>query len=772
MKELSPISRRERVLATPASVTSESDDAPAFRPGRSQAPTNLLADYVLLIKRWRRTILVCAMLGALLSVLLNFDVLPIYQARTSLDIQSINSDFLNMRSVAPTGDSAASSGESYVQTQIKLLQSTTLLDRTVDRLRTESHPDAIDRNDLVSQFKRTFHLSQGKDLSYNDLIDDAARRVKVKPLGITRLVEMTCDSWDAKFSARFCNALTEEFKAVDLETRGVEAQKTSEWLTRQVADVRQKAEDSQRKLEAATGGDGLALSQSSNSIGEDRLRQLQGELVRAEAERMQRESQSRIAATSSADALPSAIESEAYRAGKQRLADLNAKVAELVPPLTEENPKVIHLRSEIKEVQAGLLKERASTTDRMRNEFESARRHEDLLNAAYATLQSSVSTQMNKAARVNLLRREVESEQQLYQTLLQRAKEAGFASAMQATTIRVVDRAAAPRIPISPRRGIAAGVGLLLGSFCGIGFAFFKDRNANVFRVPGEAERHLHVHELGVIPSAFVANRGKMLPSLRAKSLLGNGDSDDGVTPLTCWDETFSIVAEAYRNTTHSILLAGAARRRSRIFVVTSPNAGEGKTTVTTNLGIALSKSKLRVVVIDGDLRKPGLHKSLLVENDFGLRNILREEIDVLRAPLNDLCKQTVIPNLFMIPSGTGREEVVELLHSGSAATRLLERLAREFDVVLIDSPPMLHMADARILAAQSDGVILVFRAGITTRDQAATACDLFENDQVPLVGTILNDFNPVREGKSGYYQSYYRYKDQIEAAEQAGVSL
>jgi succinoglycan biosynthesis transport protein ExoP len=773
MKPIAPLYRREQALTAVPSNSPELEEMSAFRPSRSQPHANLLMEYLRTILRWRTVILCCALMGGLLSLLFNLDVLPLYQARTSLDIQSINGDFMNMRSVAPTGDNAAFSNESYVQTQIKLLQSTTLLDRTVDHLKSDPHPVSLDRQDLVSKVKRSLHLSSGRDLAYNDLVDDTAKRVKVKPLGITRLVEVTCDSWDAEFAAKFCNALTEQFREVDLETRGIEAQKTSEWLTRQVADVRQKAEDSQRKLEAATGGDGLALSQSSNSIGEDRLRQLQGELVRAQAERMERESQSRIATSASADALPASIESAAYRDYKQKLADLNARVAELVPPLTEDNPKVIHLRSEISEVRQGMTQERATTTDRMRNEFESSRRHEDLLNAAYATLQSSVSNEMSKAARVNLLRREVESEQNLYQTLLQRAKEAGFASAMQATTIRVVDRGIPPKVPISPRRGVAAGVGLVLGSFGGLAFAFFRDRHANVFRVPGEAERHLHVHELGVIPSAGSARRGSAPPVLRSTAL-SNGTVLEGqiVPALSCWNETFSIVAEAYRNATHSILLAGVARRRSRVYVVTSPNAGEGKTTVTTNLGVALSKSKLRVVVIDGDLRKPGLHKNLMVENNFGLRNLLREEVSVSTAPLDHLCKQTVVPNLFMIPSGTGREEVVELLHTGSAITRLLDRLALEFDVVLIDTPPMLHMADARILAAQSDGVILVLRAGLTSRDQAANACDLFENDQVPLVGTILNDFNPAREGRSGYYQSYYRYKDEIEAAEAAGVGL
>ncbi len=773
MSQLTPIPLRDREFSRTGMLLSpEVEETAGFRPGRTQPAPNLLGDYLRTLARWRTGILLSALAGGVLSVSLNLGVMPLFEARTSLDIQSLNSDFMNMRDVSATGDTTAASSESYVQTQIKLLQSSTLLDRTVDRIKAESHPQAIDRDDLISRLRRTFHLSHGRDLPYNELVDDAAKRVKVKPLGMTRLVEVTCDSYNAEFSAHFCNRLVAEFKALDLETRGNEAQKTSEWLTRQVADVREKAEDAQRNLEAATGGDGLVLSQTSSNIGEDRLRQLQGELVRAQAERMDREAQARIAATANPDSIPAVRDSPTYREYQQKLADLNAQVAAKVPPLTEENPQVIHLRSQIREVEAGMAEERASILARVRNDFDSARHHEDLLTASYATLESSVSNEMSKTARVNLLRSEVAGEQQLYQTLLQRAKEAGFASAMQASTIRVVDRATPQKTPVSPRRGAAAGVGVLLGSLCGLGFAFFKDRSSSVFRGPGEAERHLHVHELGVIPSASIGARRQILPTLLARSGDGIAGQEDEAEPtaLLCWNQTFSIVAEAYRNTTHSILLAGATPRRSRVYTVTSPNAGEGKTTVTTNLGVALSKAKLRVVLVDGDLRKPGLHRSLLVDNSFGLRNILREEIDVATAPIMEICQQTLMPNLFMIPSGTGREEVVELLHAGSSATRLVERLSREFDVVLIDTPPMLHMADARILAAKCDGVILVFRAGRTSRDQAASACDIFENDHVSIVGTILNDFNPVREGRTGYYESYYRYKDAIESTEAAGV--
>ena len=153
--------------------------------------------------------------------------------------------------------------------------------------------------------------------------------------------------------------------------------------------------------------------------------------------------------------------------------------------------------------------------------------------------------------------------------------------------------------------------------------------------------------------------------------------------------------------------------------------------------------------------------------NEFGLRNILRDEIDINKASLTDFCKPTRIPNLSLLSSGSGSEEVVELLHSPHVGD-LLARLSREFDMILIDTPPMLHMADARIMARQADGAILVLRASSTTREQAEDARNLFDHDRVRLVGTILNRFDPSAEGRSGYYSSYYRYKDQIEANERA----
>ncbi|HEY0785859.1 MAG TPA: polysaccharide biosynthesis tyrosine autokinase, partial [Acidobacteriaceae bacterium] len=705
--------------------------------------------------------------GGLAGLLLYLGTPSVYRARTSLDIQSLNGDFMNMRNVAPTGEAQNDSSESYVQTQIKLLQSNTLLERSVLKLSGEPHPPYVERNDWLSKIKRAIGLPS-QPLSYDAMLDHAARNVKVKPIALTRLVEISCDSWNPDFSAQFCNTLTSEFQDQDHEVRAKEAQQTSEWLTRQVADVRLQVEASERKLEQATGGDGLVLSQENTNVSEDRLRQLQSELVRAQANRMEKEAAFATGTAAAADATPTALDSPTFQAYQQKLADLRGRVAELVPPLTEQNPKVMHLRAQIQEVQSAMTAERSSMQGRTQSDYESAVHRERLLAIAYAAQQATASSELEKANQVNLLRKEADSAQQLYQNLLQRAKEAGFASAMQVTTIRVLDPAKASKLPVAPNRGSSAGVGALMGVLAGIGFIFTRDRVTSLFRAPGDSRRYLDVPELGVIPALTRPRRlvlslspgnGKLL---HARSQApGKGEA---TLASTIWEDKSSIAAEAYRNATYSILLTNPRRDAHAMYVISSPNTGEGKTTVTSNLGIALSHSKRRVVLLDGDLRRPRLCKLFGAESTVGLRNILRGEVDLEDTPLSELCQPTAVPNLFIVPPGTGQEEVTELLHSPSTG-EFLARLNAEFDVVLIDTPPMLHMADARILAGHATGVILVVRAGVTSREQALAACDLFRQDQVRVMGSILNAYDPGHEGNRNYYRSYYRYQQEAEVS-------
>ena len=748
--------REVQALGRPARGVRRSQPVAAAAPEGG----SLLQEYLLTLKRHRGALAIFALSGALLGLLIGAGSLPTYETRTSLDIRSLNGDFMNMRSVAPTGDNTPAEADTNLQTQIKLLQSDTLLAMTVDRMMDEPHPTSLDREDWISRLRRGVHLGNPEPIPYRAALEDASKHLKVKPLGLTRLVELTCESWNPQLSAGFCNHLVTTYEDEDLQVRSSEATKVSGWLTHQVADIRQRVQQTQAQLQAAVGGNGLALSQANTSVGEERLRDLQQEMVKAQADRIAKEAQSDEDRSAAPGTQPDALDNPAHRAYELKLADLRGKLAELEPTLTEENPKIKQLRSQIHDAEAGLTASENTSVARSKNDLGAARHREELLTLTYNAQLASVSADLQQSAKVSLLRSELDSEQQLYQTLLQRAREAGFASAMQASTIRVIDPAQMPNAPFSPKRKTAACVGLLLGAIFGTVFAFYRERTENVFRMPGEVTRMLDVHELGVIPAGEM--QARVISQTGALNLM-RGTGEDGLpaqSPLAMahWDEKFSLAAEAYSNATFSILQSEAGRS-SKAYVVSSPKVGEGKTTVTSNLGVALSKAKLRVVLVDGDLRRPSLHKAFSISNSTGLRDYLRGRLDPAAVVRSGLLRETVFPNLAVMPAGVGDEDSVELLNS-QRMPDLLAALAKDFDVVLIDTPPALHMVDTRIMARECDGVILVVRAGITTLDEAANARDLFDRDGVHLVGTILNDFNPHTQGHGKYYKAYEQYQN------------
>jgi polysaccharide biosynthesis transport protein len=730
---------------------------------------SLLVEYLEVLRRRRGLIALLAVIGAVLGFATTVWRLPVYRARTSLDIQNLNDNFLNRGDVALTSDGKDSTEQTRVQTQIKFLQSETLRQRTMKRIRAKGAAVPIPRNDLFSQAERALGLPDGDEIPSEQLLQYASRHVTVKPLGLTRLVEVTCDSYDPKFSAEYCNTLTSEFSAQDRDVRMVEAQKTSEYLSRQLLDVRASVATAEKQLEAATGHDGLTLPQGGGTVAQQRLADLQAEFMKAQADRIQKESQYDNSLSASPDSLPVVLDSAAYRDQQTRLADLRHQVAMLVPPLTEENPRVKHLRAQIAEAESAELGVKQNILTRLSNEFTSARHREAILLAAYHDQEKKVSAEMTRQNQVSMLRHEVESGQQLYQTLLQRVKEAGFAAAMQASTVRVVDAAALVATSISPRYSTALITGLLIGLLIGTGIAFYKERTQTVLRSPEDVPRYLQLKQLGVIPSVRPSLR--VLPLMPKTSSASTSlitlrpNSRPGETTASAREANQQqsqkwLLAEAYRNVTYSILRANKAGRPAKVYVVSSPGAGDGKSTVTCNLGIALAQSNKRVLLIDGDLRRPRLHELTGVENVRGFRNLLSDS-ELAKDSLDEFCLATPIDNLFVLPTGRGQGEPANLLQS-EAMSNLLARLSQQFDLILIDSPPVIHMADARILAGMSNGVILVFRARSTARESAMTARDLFLDDEVEVVGTILNDFDPAREGQHTYYSSFYAYADAV----------
>jgi len=596
----------------------------------------------------------------------------------------------------------------------------------------------------------------------------AAGNLRVRSLPQTRIVELTCDSTDPRVASEFANTLVGEFIELSLESRWESTQHTGEWLTRQLGEIRVNLEKSEDRLQSYARASGLMFMSEKDSVAEERLRQLQTELSAAQADRIAKQSKYEMAKSSSPGSLPEVLDDTSLRDYQGKLTELRGQLADLTTSLMPAHPKVERIQNQIAEVQSALETERANIIKRIQNEQDAAQRREQLLAAQYATQAALVSEQAEKAVHYNILKREVDTNRQLYDGMLQKVKEYGIASAMRASNIRMVDRAKPPRLPYKPNLFQYAEMGLFGGLVVAIVFVVLREGADRSIQAPGDAPIYLRLPELGVIPSA------KADPSLRAvlkrSSVLQLSASAEGnesggssrrnggrAVELVTWHKKLSLLAESFRATLESILFSGHNGDSPRVIVVTSTAPMDGKTTTVTNLGIALAEINRLVLLIDGDLRRPKLHTVFGLGKTNGLSDILHDRKRIEEYALEDLAKQTQVPGLYVLPSGSGAISIANLLHS-PRMTELLGRLRREFDNIMIDSPPMPQISDARVLGRVADAVILVMRAGHTTRDAALAAAQRFGEDGTPVLGTVLNDWNPKINTGYGYYSHYSNY--------------
>ncbi len=457
-----------------------------------------------------------------------------------------------------------------------------------------------------------------------------------------------------------------------------------------------------------------------------------------------------MAVTSPAGSVPDVQDDVSLKSLDTTLETLQTKLAQLTVTYTANHAEVRRVQAQIDAAKAASETAKRNILTRIRKDFDAAKRREALLVAAYASQAHVVSGQAEETARYALLKRDVDASRQMYDTLQQRLKEASIAAAMRANNIRVVDKADTPGSPYKPNVRQRATVGLLFGLVCGIGFAVLRERADRTLQDPGDITYYLGLPELGVVPSGDLLDGGrgrKALPVHR-------GGPGGHHFELISWRQNQSLLAESFRTTLTSILFWYRNGQRPRVLVLTSASPKEGKTTVVSNLGIALAEIKQRVLVIDADMRKPRLHKVFDIENTHGLSNLLLESNPIDARQLEEECWATPIQGLFVLPSGNARTQASTLLHSQRLSE--LMALAREkFDSVIIDTPPMVNIADARVLGRLSDALILVVRSGSTTRDAALLAKTRFAEDGTPVLGTILNHWNPKTPGY-GYYKYYY----------------
>ncbi len=722
-------------------------------PGEGDASALVEYWHLLLFRKWTVTLFLT--LGAILAALVTFLVTPVYQARTTIEIEAIPDNPGGIR-LGQEGGGPSLPAESYVNTQAKILTSKSLR-QAVDKKMAE-RPQAEESRRLPKT------AAWAKALGLPARLIPAApgnrSECKVRVIENTRMLELTCDAADPRLASDYANTLVQEYMDASVSSRWQAAQRSTSWLTNQLADLKKQLEGAETELRNYRTSSGLLqVGEAKQDVRMERLLKLQDELARASGDRATRQSAYEVARQSPVDSLPEVMDNGRLSGYQSKLADLRREFAELSAQYTPEHYRVKRVQAQIEELESTLKRERGAVLRRVESDYRAAQRREALLNADFAAQAAVVSDKSSKSMYADILAQEVNSLRGLYDELLRKMKEAAVASTLNANMVHVVDVAEAPAAPYKPNLIRNLMVGLGTGLLFGIGFVLSGDWVNRRLKAPGETPFHLNVPELGVIPEHKADGQFTGAPALAALRATPEDEtnSDRRSVALVTWHDRPSLTAESFRGALASILIGGRNRVRPKVILMTSPARGDGKSTTVSNVGISLAEINQRVVLIDADIRKPQMHNIFGLPNNWGLSDLLRDKTPLDQVPVQALVRETRIENLYVLPSGPGTASISNLLYS-NRLPQLIDRLRQEFDTIIIDTPPMLYVADARVLARVADSSILVLRAGKTTRDDAMRAKQRLVEDGVEVMGTILNGYDPstrARYGYSGYYGSY-----------------
>ncbi|MBV9771592.1 MAG: polysaccharide biosynthesis tyrosine autokinase [Bryobacterales bacterium] len=668
---------------------------------------------------------------------------PVYSGKAVIEIENENDDVLNVKGGQPAADD-----QSYLQTQVDILSSKSLLRRVSERLHLEQQFHQQPQPAHSGRFDSLFHqapLTPGEQA-----LGLLQQNLQIKaPQGASRLVTISYDADNPEFAAKVANTIAEEFIEQNFELRLAGYKRTGQWVDQQLRELKQKLAGPEEQLQAFTTASGLTtLGTDRETVAEAKLRQYQEDLSKAQSDRIDKEAHYDLIKSSPPSAVAELLDNGPLRDYEAKLADTERQLAELRAVYTPNHYKVKEAEAQVASLTHTMDTERQNILNRANNEYNAALRREQLLSAAFAAQLKVVSTQAADGARYSLLKSDVDAHRQMYDTMLQKAQGLQVTSALRSANIAVVDSAEPPSRPYRPRPRLNTALGALSGFILGGVYAFISEKRERRIRTPEAAVQYLRLPELGVIPSG----QAELSRASRALPKLGDGE---GGPVLAALHHAPSHLADSFRAAVASILFTAVNQNGARVIAVTSAAPKEGKTLAVSNLAVVLAQMKRRVLVIDGDIRKPRQHTVFGVQRDGGLTELLNGSASPQTVALTNYIKRTAVPGLSIITSGLSSAPFAEILN-GARIEALIDQLRADFDVVLIDSPPVLAIADARILARYADGVVLVYRVSTTPAEAARMAARRLQSDGSLVLGTILNDL-PLDRYKAYNYGYYSR---------------
>ena len=569
----------------------------------------------------------------------------------------------------------------------------------------------------------------------------------------TRIIEVRYRSSDPQMAALVVNTLTKIYIENNRKTRFDSTMEASDWLEKQQLDLRMKVETAQEKLVRYQKEHEILGLDEKQNITTEKLGELNKELTMAESERMDKESFYRLVESGDPDAIASNA-SGAQGAGVQsssqlleslrsKQADLKIQVADMNTQFGPSYPKVAQLNNQSKEVDAQIQGEMKKVASKVRGQYMTALHRESLLHDALEKQKQEANKLNESAIEYNILKRDAETYRLLYEGILQKLKEAGVSAGLKANNFHPVDSARPPTGPIEPNIPRNLGFAFLLGLATGVGLAFLLEGLDNTIRTTEQASMISGLAPLGMIPLGSKSAREG--PNPKRLVIASSKEAVELVTQV----RPQSQMAESYRALRTSLLLSNLGSP-PKVIMVTSALPQEGKTTTSINCAVVLAQKGVRVLLIDADLRRPSIHKTLGMGPRSGLSNVLTGSNTLEQT----ITRSTILPNLFILPAGTPPPNPAELLASANMRD-VLAKLREQYDHIVVDTPPSLSVTDAVVLSPRADAVVLVIRSGQTTKQALRRARDILAQVNAKVVGVLLN---AVDLSSPDYYY-YYEYQ-------------
>jgi succinoglycan biosynthesis transport protein ExoP len=709
---------------------------------------NQFLDYWRILSKRKWTVLATVAIVFAISLINALKTIPLYQATSKVAISPENPNVLGFKDQQSSFSPGDFDFDAALETEVAIFRSDALAMKVIE----DTH---LDRD---TRFVGVGNVSPagGGGIGESRMEPDPAKAsgllgafrggLTVQLVPNSRLLQISYTHSDPRLATEIVNNLVKTFIEENFRTKYESVTQTSEWLSNELADLQRKVETSQEKLVRYQKDHSILGIDEKQNIVTEKLGELNRELTAAQSDRIQKESIYKFA-TSGDPALFAKISpdssSNLLAKLQERESDLGSQYAQTTTQFGSGYPRVTELANQLKQVRAQIETEEKKMQEKLRNDYLAALQREQLLTSTFE-LQKQEANRLNESAiEYSALKRDADSNRELYDGLLRRLKEAGVSAGLRSSNVRMVDVARIPTSPIAPNIPRSLVLGFLLGVAGGVGLAFVLESLDRTVRSMEEVNAVSTLPALGIIPLQLSSN-GSLRKRLKGVSAVGR----ELESALIAYVRPKSEAAEAYRALRTSILLAffGAP---PKIILITSALPQEGKTTISANSAVVLAQRGGRVLLVDADLRRPGVSKLFGLRPRGGLSTLISgvENFEDVVVPSAE------VPNLWVLPAGPIPPHPAELL-SSEAMKGLLSRWRNEFDHIIIDSPPCLSVTDAVVLSRDVDQVILVVRSGQTTKQALRRASEVLMQVNARIMGIVLNALN--LRSADGYYNYSY----------------